>query len=106
MAILRSRNRSACALLVVGGALAATLLGAGVSQAQQSSTYPDPALAYYQSTNARLQALPYPAFAYCPTTSSYTWGGGGLSTVCGSGGSTTPASTTPAPFYRVRRPRR
>lgn len=71
---------------------AATLLGAGASQAQ-TSTYPNPALAYYQATNAAISRLSSPAFAYCPTTSSYTWAGGGLSTVCGS---TASPSTTPA----------
>jgi hypothetical protein len=79
---LRSRGRSARAVLGIGGALGATLLGTGVSQAQ--TTYPNPAVAYYQTTGAALQQLhSTPTFTYVPSTNAYfyvvattTWGTG------------------------------
>jgi hypothetical protein len=88
-------------LLLAATAAATLLLGGGVSQAQSTNacatnaaaSYPNPAISFYCTFAASLKALHTPVFAYCPTTSSYTWAGGGLSTTCGSA---TTASTTPA----------
>jgi hypothetical protein len=88
--------------LLLAATAAATLLGPGASQAQElrlsvdtssTPTYPNPLVAYSQINGGALKLRAVPAFAYCPTTASYTWGGGGLSTTCGSA---TTASTTPA----------
>jgi hypothetical protein len=88
-------------LLLAATAAATLLLGGGVSQAQTTDpcatsaakTYPNPAISFYCTFGARIKAIQATVFAYCPTTSSYTWAGGGLSTTCGSA---TTASTTPA----------